>query len=604
MGRAMYLDLGTSNSCVAVLENGQPVVLCNQEGSRTTPSVVAFTKDGDRLVGQVAKRQAVTNPKNTIFSAKRFIGRKYKDCLDEKVPYEVKATSNGDVCFEIMGKTYTPEEISSKVVQKMKQVAEDYLGEKVTDIIVTVPAYFDDASRAATKTACVIAGLNVLRIIAEPTAAALAYGVDKKENATIAVFDEGGGTFDFSILEIGDGVFEVKATSGDTHLGGDDFDQAIMDWLVQEFKKEHGIDLSKDNMALQRLKEESEKAKIALSSSLTYSVNLPFITADANGPKHLAIDLTRSKFESLVSHLLEKSKAPCLQALKDAGLTPDKIDEVILVGGTTRIPAVQELVEKLFGKKPNMSVNPDEAVAIGAAVQGAVLSGDKSASDIVLLDVTPLSLGLELQGGIFHKIIERNTTIPTKKSQVFSTVIDNQSQVSIHVLQGERDFAQYNKTLGKFDLVGIPPSPRGIPQIEVTFNIDVNGIVTVSAKDMATGKEQKIEIIASSGLSDDEIKKMVEESERHAEEDRKKREEIEVRNHSESMIYTSEKFMKENEISDEEKNNLQEKIDALKKAESIEDIKRLQEELIQEQHKISIRMYENKTQNVEAEVVE
>ena len=539
------IDLGTTNSVVAVMEGGDPVVIPNAEGGRTTPSVVAFTKDGERLVGQVAKRQAVTNPKQTIFSIKRFMGRRLQEVNEEakRVPYKITSGPNGMAAVEIGGKSYSPPEISAMILQKMKQTAEDYLGTTVDKAVITVPAYFNDAQRQATKDAGKIAGLDVLRIINEPTAAALAYGLDKKKEEKIAVFDLGGGTYDISVLELAEGVFEVKSTNGDTHLGGDDFDQRLIDWLVAEFKKDQGIDLSKDPMALQRLKEAAEKAKMELSSTNQTDINLPFITADQSGPKHLNINLTRAKFEQLVDDLIQRTIPPMKQALKDAGLDPKQIDEVILVGGQTRMPKVQEIVKDFFGKEPHKGVNPDEVVAIGAAIQGGVLGGE--VKDVLLLDVTPLSLGIETLGGVTTVLIGRNTTIPTKKSEVFSTAEDNQTTVEIHVLQGERQMAVDNRTIGKFQLTGIPPAPRGMPQVEVTFDIDANGILHVSAKDKATGKEQKIRIEASSGLSDSEIDKMVKAAEQHSQEDKARREQIETRNQLDSLVYRVEKDSKE-----------------------------------------------------------
>jgi molecular chaperone DnaK len=546
MSKIIGIDLGTTNSVVAVMEGGEPTVITNSEGGRTTPSVVAFAKDGNRLVGQVAKRQAVTNPENTVYSIKRFMGRRFNEVTEEikQVPYKVQSAGNGDVRVYAGGKDWSPPEISAMILQKMKQSAEDYLGQKVDKAVITVPAYFNDAQRQATKDAGRIAGLEVMRIVNEPTAAALAYGLDKKKDETIAVFDFGGGTFDISILEVGEGVVEVKSTNGDTHLGGDDIDERLMEWIIEEFKKDQGIDLSNDKMALQRLKEAAEKAKIELSSAMETEINLPFITADASGPKHLVMKLTRARFEQLIDPILKRLMPPVEQAIKDAGLDPSKIDEVVLVGGSTRIPKVQEMVKGHFGKEPNKSVNPDEVVAIGAAVQAGVLSGEKT--DILLLDVTPLSLGIETLGGVFTKLIERNTTIPTRKSEIFSTASDNQTSVEVHVLQGERPMATDNRTLGKFHLVGIPPAPRGMPQVEVAFDIDANGIVNVSAKDMGTGREQKITITSSSGLSKDEIDKMMRDADAHSADDQRKREEIEARNRLDSLTYQMEKTLSEN----------------------------------------------------------
>ena len=568
MSKVLGIDLGTTNSCMAVMEGGQPTVVPNAEGGRTTPSIVAFTKGGERLVGSAAKRQAVTNPKNTVFSIKRFMGRKFDEMTNEikRMPYEVVRASNGDAHVKIGDKTYSPPEISSMILQKMKADAEAYLGETITQAVITVPAYFNDSQRQATKDAGRIAGLEVLRIINEPTASSLAYGLDKKKEEKVAVYDLGGGTFDISVLEIGDGVFEVKATNGDTHLGGDDFDQRVMDWLVAEFKKEQGIDLSKDAMALQRLKEAAEKAKCELSSSQSTDINLPFITADASGPKHLNVTLSRAKLEQLVGDLIDRSMAPVENCLRDSGLSKSQIDEVILVGGMTRMPRVQQDVEKQLGKEPHKGVNPDEVVAVGAAIQGGVLKGE--VKDVLLLDVTPLTLGIETLGGVMTALIERNTTIPTRKSEIFSTAADNQNTVEIHVLQGERKMAGDNKTIGKFHLDGIPPAPRGVPQIEVTFDLDANGILKVSAKDLGTGKEQKITITASSGLSKDEVEKMVKDAEAHAGEDAKRREAVDAKNRAEAMVYETEKFLKDNgeKIPSDKKMKVENGIQALKDA--------------------------------------
>ena len=596
MGKIIGIDLGTTNSVVAVMEAGQPTVIANQEGSRTTPSVVAFTKSGERLVGQVAKRQAITNPENTVFSIKRFMGRRSDEVSEEMkmVPYRVTRGEHGDARVEINGKKNSPPEISAMILTKLKEAAESYLGGKVTQAVITVPAYFNDAQRQATKDAGKIAGLEVMRIINEPTAAALAYGLDKKKNETIAVYDFGGGTFDISILEVGEGVVEVKSTNGDTHLGGDNIDQRIIDWIVAEFKKENGIDLAKDQMALQRLKEAAEKAKMELSTLLEAEINLPFITADATGPKHLIMKLTRARFEQMVEDIVQRSVGPCKQALADASMTPQQIDEVVLVGGQTRMPRIQQLVRELFGKEPHKGVNPDEVVAVGAAVQGGVLGGE--VKDVLLLDVTPLSLGIETLGGVFTKLIERNTTIPTRKSEVFSTAADNQTSVEIKVHQGERAMARDNRLLGVFQLTSIPPAPRGVPQIEVTFDIDANGILNVTAKDRATNNEQKITITSSSGLSKEEVDKMAKDAEAHAADDRKQRDTIEAKNKADAMVYNVDKTLKEHrsKISDAEAKEIEDALEETKKAIGENDPDRINaatDRLTAASHKLAEAMY-------------
>jgi len=601
MPKTIGIDLGTTNSVVAVTEGDKPIIISNEEGGRTTPSVVAFTEKGERLVGQVAKRQRITNPVNTIYSIKRFMGRRFNEVPEEikQVPFKVNKDSKGNVVIEALGKQYAPPEISAIILKKLKKAAEDYLGEKVEKAVITVPAYFNDSQRKATKDAGKIAGLEVERIINEPTAAALAYGMDKKKDQTIAVYDFGGGTFDISILEVGEGIVEVKSTLGDTHLGGDDIDQRVQNWLVTEFKKESGIDLSKDKMALQRLKEAAEKAKMELSSTMETDINLPFVTADASGPKHLLMKLTRAKLEQLMDDLIQRTEEPCKQALSDAGLKPEDINEVILVGGSTRIPKVQQLVKNIFRKEPHKGVNPDEVVAAGAAIQGAVLSGD--VKDVLLLDVTPLTLGIETLGGVFTKMIARNTTIPTKKTEIFSTASDNQPTVEIHVLQGEREMAAANRTLGRFHLDGIPPASRGVPKIEVSFDIDANGILHVSAKDMGTGKEQAITITGHSGLDDKEIDNMVKDAEIHSEEDKKRREIIDAKNKADQMVYSLEKLLRENKdkIPEEEAKRVQSEIENTKKAlesDNIEQIKKAMETLSQASHKLTESMYQQATQ--------